>query len=261
MPKEAFGGDDDSSEPEPEVKKPNLDKFNLAPDVNIRDLFWSIMGSYAATKKPGVDLKSLEHDSFVLMRVALSVLSTQQTDHYGLSSRFVSMYSIMMMLDGGWEPALKQFLEQAAGEKSMEAPLIYALKRLIVHEQYGKPLSEQLVALLRDRDSSTVSLGLIAAMEHEELVRSIKKELTIIARGDIGQNQLNAIKALALIKDDDDVKRSFLIILSHWDAGARLAAAQVLVTMKKDKEVKEAAKKRLAMETDAKIKQVLKRIK
>jgi hypothetical protein len=57
------------------------------------------------------------------------------------------------------------------------------------------------------------------------------------------------------------VKRSFIIILSHWDGQARLAAAQVLATMNKDPDVKEAAKKRLAMETDSKIKQVLKRIK
>ena len=121
MPKEAFGGDDDSESP-PEKKKLSLDKFNLSPDVNIRDLFWSIMGSYAATKKPGVDLNTLDNDSFVLMRVALSVLSTQQTENYGLSPRFVSMYSVMMMLDGGWDPALGEFLEQASEEKFLEAP-------------------------------------------------------------------------------------------------------------------------------------------
>lgn len=259
MPKEAFGGDDDSESP-PE-KKLSLEKFNLSPDTNIRDLFWSIMGSYAATKKPGVDLKELEHDRFALMRVALSALSTQHTEHYGLSSRFVSMYSVMMMLDGGWDDALQAFLERASEEKSgVASALSYALKRLISSEHYAEPLTEQLAHLVRDRGTSATGLALAAKMENAELARSLKKELMIIARGDIGENQLNAIKALSPIMDDDAVKKTFIIILSHWDAQARLAAAQALSSMKGDKEVKEAASKRLAMETDSQVKQVLKRI-
>jgi len=260
MPKEAFGGDD-SEEAPPEKKLPPLDKFNLSPDMNIRDLFWRIMGSYATAKKPGVDLKKLEHDRFTLMRISLSVLTTQNTEQYGLSPRFISMYSVMMMLDGGWDDALGEFLERAADDKSgMAAALSYALKRLMSNERYEKALSEQLALLVRDRDTSATGLALVAAMKSEELVRSLKKELIIIARGDIGENQLNAIKALTLIKDDEAVKKSLIILLSHWDSQPRLAAAQVLSSMEKDKEVKEAASKRLTTETDSKIKQVLKRL-
>jgi hypothetical protein len=76
------------------------------------------------------------------------------------------MYSLMMMLDGGWDDALGEFLEQATEEKSMEAPFHYALKRLLIHESYGKPLSEQLVAMVRDRNTSTLGLRLIAALKN-----------------------------------------------------------------------------------------------
>lgn len=261
MPKEAFGGDDDSESPPEEKKKLSLDKFNLSPDLNIRDLFWSIMGSYAATKKPGVDLKGLEQDRFALMRIALSILTTQNTEHYGLSPRFVSMYSVMMMLDGGWDDALSQFLERAAEERSGLAPaLSYALKRLMSNESYAGLLSEQLSMLVRDRGTSETGLRLVADIGSAELVRSLRKELMIIARGDIGENQLNAIKALSLIRDDESVKQAFIVILSHWDAQARLAAAQALSSLRDDKDVKAAAEKRLEMETDSKVKQALKRI-
>ena len=101
MPKEAFGGDDDNSNnPLPEKKKLGLDKFGLSPDVNIRDVFWKIVGSYAATKKPGIELQTLKNDRFALMRVALSILSSQQSEQYGLAPKFMITYTIMMLLDG-----------------------------------------------------------------------------------------------------------------------------------------------------------------
>jgi hypothetical protein len=82
----------------------------------------------------------------------------------------------------------------------------------------------------------------------------------IIARGDIGENQLNAIKALSPIIDDADVKSSLIIVLSHWDAQARLAACGALMGTKGDKDVQAVASKRLPLETDEEAKRMLKKL-
>ncbi|MFZ5501302.1 MAG: hypothetical protein ACOY58_05245, partial [Candidatus Micrarchaeota archaeon] len=142
----------------------------------------------------------------------------------------------------------------------IKEPLSHSLKRLMANDAYGEKLSALLASLVRSRDTSEAGLVLIASMGSRPIVQSLKKELVIIARGDIGANQLNAIKALSLIKEDEGVKRSLMMLLSHWDSQARMAAAEVLSSMGGDAEVKEAASKRLQTESDEEIKKILKRI-
>ncbi len=260
MPKEAFGGDD-SGGGAPEKRKIGLDKFGLSPDANIRDVFWKIMGAYAATKKPGLELKTLDNDRFALVRVALSVLSSQHGERFGLAPKFIALYSLMMVVDGGWQDALSGYLEMACERKlGIKKEVVQAMRKLLGQDRYGSEISGSLHAMVRSRSKVRVGLEYVSEMESPELVRGLKKELMIIARGDIGQNQLNAIKAISLITDDEDIKKSFIILLSHWDAQARHAASEVLVKMRKDDEVRAAAEKRLASETDEDIRNLLKRI-
>ncbi len=259
MPKEAFGGDDDE-EFEEEKKKLGLDKFNLSPDTNIRDLFWRIMGSYAAAKKPGVELEKLEQDRFALMRVAVSALSNPEGESFGLSPRFTSTYSIMMMLDGGWENVLAEFLELGLDNKlRIRGYITASLKKLAAQEKYRDGLFSLLSAMLRKTQDAPVALEYIAEINDAELSRQLKKELIIFARGDIGSNQRNAIKAIAEIKDEPDVIKSFIVLLSHWDKEARLMAAKALVGVD-DEEVRKAAEKKAGTETDPEILKLLKRI-
>ena len=51
-----------------------------------------------------------------------------------------------------------------------------------------------------------------------------------------------------------------IILLSHWDNGARKLAAEYLKSYSKDEEVKKTAKSRLAVETDDEIKKLLTRL-
>lgn len=259
MPKEAFGGDDEGGGGGEEKKKIGLSKFGLSPDVNIKDVFWKIMGSYAATKKPGAELSEMGNDRFALMRAALSVLSSPHVDEYGLAPRFIAMYSLMMMADGGWKDAFAEFLVKGA-EGRQEGEIAQALRRLLGTEKYRQPVIDSLTGMLRGRGTGGVALVYIAALEEPGLVRTLKKELMIIARGDIGDNQLNAIKAISLIKEDEDVRKSLIILLSHWDAGARLAAAEVLETLRAEPDVLSAAKARLQSESDEDVKRVLQKI-
>ncbi|MBD3209927.1 hypothetical protein GF318_00945 [Candidatus Micrarchaeota archaeon] len=256
MPKEAFGGDDEEGEGA-EIKRLDLSKYGLAPDKNIRDIFWNIMASYSATKKPGTDLSLLRPDRFALMRVALSVLSRPNQD-YGLSPRFIARYTLMMLIDAGWEDALMKFLEKSS-ESMAKENVGQAVKNLLLLENYRELIGKALSKMLRNRETLGTALNYIAESESRELAEAAKQELIILARGDIGTNQLNAIRALSQMKDDAGAKKAFLILLSHWDERARLAAARALLDMK-DGEVKKAAQKRLAKETSQEVQKVLERL-
>ncbi len=252
-PKQSFGGDDDVEEVE-EDKPPSLDKYGLDPDSNIRDLFWKIMASYAATKKPGVELTTLEEDRFALMRVAVSILSQNQSEQYGLSPKFITAYTIQMMLEGKWFDAFGEFLELAMEKKHNIKGYVLAVLRKIS----GKDITEIFAGMLRNGDNASIALELLAELDNEEINRELKKELIIFARGDIGANQKNAIKAISKL-DDEEVKKSFLILLSHWDSEARLEAAKALRTMN-DPKLKDEIKKKLADESDPDVKVVLEEI-
>ncbi|MFH0885091.1 MAG: hypothetical protein V1861_05265 [Candidatus Micrarchaeota archaeon] len=260
MPKEAFGGDD-SSRSAPEKKKIGLSRFGLSPDANIRDVFWRIMGAYAATKKPGLELSTLANDRFALMRIAITVLSSQHGERYGLSPKFIASYSLMMIIDGEWNDAFSEYLEKACEKKlGIKKDVTSALKKLLAQEKYSKAIGESLGTMVRGRDSGAVALEYIADLESNELVLALKKELMIIARGDIGQNQLNAIKAIALIREDEEIRKSLIILLSHWDAQARFAAAEALLGMQDNPDVKAAVAQRLESERDEEIIKLLKRM-
>jgi hypothetical protein len=262
MPKEAFGGDDGGGgAAAPGKRKMGLDKFGLSPDANIRDVFWKVLGGYAAAKKPGADLARLADDRFALIRVAISVLGSQQHEHYGLAPKFIAIYTIMMIGDGGWTDALPEFLEAASEKKlGIRKDVAGAMKKLLPQEPYGKMLAECLAHMIRGRSRGSVALGYLAELGSAELALAMKKELMIIARGDIGEDQQNAIKAVSFIKDDEEVRKTLIVLLSHWDAQARLAAAEVLAGRGPDSEAAAAAERRLQSETDEDVKRCLERI-
>ncbi len=259
MPKEAFGGDIDDEVPE-ERKKMGLDKFGLRPDTNIRDLFWKIMGSYAATKKPGIELEKLEEERFALMRVAVSVLSNPEGEKFGLPSKFIALYSSMMMLDGKWGDEFGEFLEISLNKKhNIFESVGNALKKLTGQEEYKETIQKYMMDMLRNNDNAPVALSHLAFIKDAELSMALKKELVIFARGDIGENQHNAIEAISIIKEEPEVKKAFMILLSHWDKSARASAAGALEGVKDD-EVKKIAREKLNTESDAEVKKILKRI-
>lgn len=261
MPEQTFGGDDEGRGgiEQPKRKIP-ISKFGLSPDINIRDVFWKIMASYAATKKAGVELSTIENDRFALIRAALSVLSSQHGEQYGLAPRFIAAYTLMLLVDGGWKDALAEFLERGLEDSETAELIASALARLAATEEHMERLGECFSAMIRNKDSNAVAVAYLAAMKDPAFAGRMKEELIIIAKGDIGQNQLNAIGIISRMKDDADVKKTLVMLLSHWDEGARLAAAEALAPMAGDPEVKAAAKKRLAEETEPETKNILERI-
>jgi hypothetical protein len=261
MPEQTFGGDDQGGGTGQPKRKIQLSKFGLSPDTNIRDVFWKIMASYAATKKPGVELSAMEHDRFALMRAALSVLSSPHGEQYGLAPGFIAAYTAMMLMDGGWKDAFVEFLGRGLEEGGAVAENISsALGRLAAEDEYRERLGAYLSAMIRDRNANGIAVAYLAGMNDIVFAGRMKKELLIIARGDIGPNQMNAISVIARMKDDPEARKTLVMLLSHWDEGARLAAAEALVAMAGDPEVREAAKKRLAEESVPEIKKILERM-
>jgi hypothetical protein len=261
MPEQTFGGDDEGGGgTEQPKRKIQLSKFGLSPDVNIRDVFWKIMASYSATKKPGVELSAMENDRFALIRAALSVLSSPHSERYGLAPRFIATYTLMMLLDGGWKDALAEFLERGLENGDTAELVASALGKLANNEEHRELLGGCFTAMIRGGGSNSVAVAYLAMMKDSVFAGRVKNELMIIAKGDIGQNQLNAISTLSRMKDDEEVKKTLVGLLTHWDADTRRSAAEALLAMAEDPEVKAAAKKRLAEETEPEIKKVLERI-
>jgi hypothetical protein len=129
-----------------------------------------------------------------------------------------------------------------------------------LNDNYRSVLFACFTTMLRGRDGSAIALHYIAAAQSEALSKELIRELVIFARGDIGQSQMDAIKAIALIKEEPEAKKALLALLSHWDADARLAAMKVLETMKEDKDVVAAISRRRASETDDRIKKLIERV-
>ncbi|MBI5224000.1 hypothetical protein HY990_06290 [Candidatus Micrarchaeota archaeon] len=265
MAEQKFGGDDDSSgNPLPaapkKIKLP-LWKFELSPDANVRDLFWKIMASYAATKKPGVDLGLYYADRFALMQIALSIGLSPHPQAFGLSTKFVIHYANMMIIDANWRDAWFEYIERLreANEK-IQHHLIFSIKTLVSSEPYRQIFSDLFTQMLRNRNSDVVALHYLANIKNVDLITSAKKELIILARGGIGQDQVNAVRSLSLLKTDQEVKRSLLVLLAHWDSEARFAAVTALKGFEKDEEIRTAASRRINLETDEEIKKLLVRL-
>ncbi len=260
MGKQTFGGDDDTEYTDEQQKKLKLSKFELGPDYNIRDLFWKILGSYAATKTPGTDLKKIENQRMALVKVALSVLESRSGNSYGLSPPFVARYTLMMVLDGGWEDAFMEFIEDAKESRAKAwEHVVKAMRHLLKTEKYKQRLDGYFRTAIRNSNAYPYVLFYLPKIGDERLVSELRKEVSIFARGDVDENQLNAMGALALIAEEEDVGKLLLHLLNHWDVKIRKKAAELLKDVKMDGEKYEFLKKRMEAEPDEGIKRILKR--
>lgn len=257
MAKQTFGGDDDEEAPTEEKKQRlDLSKFSAGPDVNPRELFWNIISSYAAKKGPGVDLGGLEMERFALVRVAIGALDRPSPLHASLTPNYIARYTLMMVLDAGWQDCFVEFLEEC--QTRQKKSVVLALKKLGDEDVYAEKTISFLRTMLRHRESSESALRYIKELNVIRVVQELKKELIILARGDIGENQLNAISALSYLRDDD-VLKTMIVLLSHWDDAARMTAAEILLKMKNE-DARTAAKKRLDSESDPQIRKILEKI-
>jgi len=259
MPKETFGGDDDSGAVVEEKKrKLDLSKYSKGPDSNIRDVFWAIIGSYGAKQTP--DFSDLENDRFALIRVATSAISNPSPLHVRLTPSTISRYTLMMVMDAGWQDCFTEFLEECAAREQQRNAVIAGMKKIEEDPNYLQKMVESLRSMLRQHEMSAITLKYLAEMSSIKIMEELKKELVIFARGDIGENQLNAIAALSTLPKDADVIKTIILLLSHWDETARMAAAEFLLK-NRSSDGDAALEKRLEKETDPSIRNIIQKKK
>lgn len=269
MAKQIFSGDDDEKVPEKEKKqKLNLSKYSAGQDVNSRNLFWSIMGSYASNGKPGLELSSLEMNRFALIRVAIRALDRPSPIHARLTAKYIARYSLMMILDAGWKDVFAEFLEKCGPRN--KGVVLSAMKKL-AKVRYSRRMIKFLRAMLRLHEESRTALRYLAELGLVDVISKLKIELLRLSMMDIGDNQMNALAAVSRLKvKDEDVVATMILLLSHRDDPARLIAAQVLIETK-NKSVKDAKiikrmlgseyiKKRFSKESNPEIRDLLEKI-
>ncbi len=257
------GGDDDSTPLDPnQQKKPNLKKFHFNPDMNIRDVFWSIMDSYASKtplKKSVID--ELENSRHSLARIAISTLQKPESSYYDISPHFIAQYTLMFFMDAGWEDTGAEFIVKSfdISQKSHPA-VVFALTALLGIEQYQTILSEWFMHMIRKRGYTEGALAYVSELQLEKLSSYLKKELIIIARGDIEKNQYNAITALSILLNDSEVLTTIISLINHWDEETRKLVAQILQEIKGNATLKASASNRLAIEDNDYVKRLLLKI-
>ncbi len=260
--KQAFGGDDDSTPQEQlPVKKPVLHKFASKPDANIRDIFWDIIADYAMKKPPArQELESLNHERMALLRIALSVMENPKTAYLGLSRNFTALYSLKLFLDAGWLDVVEEFLVKSYEEHKKAPPIIVAaIKKLLDEKTYGAMLTELFKNMIRTHNATAATLAFISKVGDKKLILLFKKEILIIARNDIEDNQFYAMHILAQIMNEE-AKMTLMTLMSHWDEEVRLTAVNLL-KKEKDPQIVAAAQRQYAIETNPAIKKMLARVK
>jgi len=260
MPKQAFGGDDDTEYEVEEGKKPKLSKFGLRPDANIRDVFWKVMASYATTKNAGINPKKIYEHRFTFIKIARSLLERKESHYYGMSPQFIVRYLMMLFLDNGWTDAAAQLLaELKEGKEKSWMHAVHAIRYLIKTEKYRAGIIRMIKALIRDTEAYPVALFYIANLKSREVAEETKKELYIFARGDTEENQRNAIDSIGMLKNDEEATKMIITLLGHWDAEIRKTAARYLRDMKLNKEMAKMIENKFDSETDEEVKKILKK--
>lgn len=259
MPEYTYGGGGDEGAAETK-KLVDLKKYASKPDANIREIFWVIMAAYAMKKDMKNDIPLFKNSRTALMRIALSIFENPESAYYGLSLNFTALYTLMMILDGGWEDTFTEFIVKGYEEK--KAPITQvkvALKKLLANKNYRETLIGYMKNAAISPNNMDAALAYASEMEDGELVESMKKQLMIIARSHVEETQRDAMRCLSLLREQEDVKMLLITLLSHWDAETRKAAAGILKDFS-DEQAVAAAKKRLAEETDPYVKKLLTRI-
>lgn len=258
--KQAHGGDDTGGVVQTPVKKPSLDKFVSMPDMNVRDLFWKVMDEYAARKGKGVDPRPYADLRTALVRIALSVLQNPQSAYHGLSPGSTALYTLIMVLEGEWEDMFIEILEKTGNQdRKLRRPMVRAMQRLLEQPVYRDRILLYLENMIKNILQIGPAMLYVVELGDVELVRVLKKWIVVVAQTDIEANQIYAISALSMLKDDPEVKPLFLRLLTHWDVQTRRIIALLLLKQADDDVVREAARQ-LPFETDEDVRALLQKI-
>ncbi|MDO8553601.1 MAG: hypothetical protein Q7S22_02235 [Candidatus Micrarchaeota archaeon] len=261
-PAQAFGGDDDSSGqlPPEQPKKLDLKRYASKPDANIRDIFWEIMASYAAKKPPTQeDFKPFESERHGLVKIGLSVIENPESGaYYDIGKNSVARFTLMMTIDGNWDDSFDEVIVSSFDKrKEPDKTITAALNKIYETDNYKEYIKEAFKIMIKEHNTLEAVIAYIKTMKNRDLIVYLKKELLIIAKGDVESNQYNAMIALADIKnEDEEIKNALIALVMHWDDETRKVAA-MLLKGDNDPKISETAKRQLTMESNEEVKKLL----
>ncbi len=256
------GGDDDSSDSAPEApKKLDLRRFINKPDLNIRDLFWTIMLAYSTNENVKESLKNFQGQRMSLLRVAVSVIQSPErylTEEIELND--VANYTLRMTLDEGWIDVFMALLSNTYNMKDGVAfPIVIAMKRLCAEKEYLSRIVEYSKEIILNDTETETMLAYLAEVSEPKLTESLKKELIILASEGLDQVQHYAMFALKPLLKDEAVQNTMIKLMDSWDDETRRIAAKLLCDVKNEKIIS-AAKKQIELEDNEETKELLNKI-
>lgn len=258
---QVFGGDDTgSTPPAQERKKPDLKKYINKPDLNIRDLFWTIMEAYKKKEDVRDQLKNFYGQRISLLRIAITVATEKKNYQFHISQNNVATYMLRIILDEKWEDVFLQFLESTYDlRKGIQLPFIVGMTNVFEDPDYKPTIIEYLRKNLREAVDLEATLAYISSISNKELSSELKKELLIIATQDIDENQHYALSALSNIVDDESVRKPLLKLIGDWDEQTRKIVVEIMKDVK-DEALLTEAKKFIESESNPFIKSSMKKI-
>jgi len=143
MPKQTYGGDDDTEYVEEKEARPKLERFSLQPDKNARDLFWKVIEAKAGKREPSKeDAAQARAHRFVFVGIYLSLLKGKGPTMYGVSRRSLSRYVMEFLMDVDAEDALLVVLAEALNEERLADTIAAVLKQTIKKGRYRQKIFE-----------------------------------------------------------------------------------------------------------------------
>lgn len=260
------GGDDDSSGsalPPEQPAKPDLRKYIHKQDVNVRQLFWDIVKLYdAKDEKVKEQLKNFQSDRTSLVRIGVSIVKAPERYMLeDMSPEKVAQHTLEMVFDADWADAFARLITETYDRKNGVMPqFVVALQKACEKKENIERFVEYIGEMLLDDLSVEGALAYVAELNSEEVARTLKNELMILAVEGIDYAQHYALFAIApLAKDDEKIRKSLIKLLNSWDDETRRITAGILKDVK-DKELGDYAKKMLDREDNAEAKKLLEHI-
>jgi len=259
------GGDDDSSgsAPADQPTKPDLRRFINKPDVNPRDLFWTIIKAYSENSVDIKDqLKNFTHDRMALFRIGVSIV--QHPDRYlseDILPKTIAQYLFQMAFDAGWQDVFEKLIDDSYNRKDgINMQFLLGVQMVCEKPEYVEKFSEWAGDILLDGYDIEGILAYIAEINNIALTKKMKKELIVLAGEGIDQSQHYALFAIApLAKEDEQIKNLLIQLLRSWDEETRRISANIL-KLAVDKNIIDAAKRQVDKETNEEVKKILEEI-
>ncbi|MBD3389410.1 hypothetical protein GF415_00450 [Candidatus Micrarchaeota archaeon] len=235
-------------------------KHKLSSDINPREIFWAMVSAYKEGEGFGELVKKYSGIREALVNIGCSVLHEPSKSYRVRIARTkLAKCLFSMIVKGRWGDVMERALSNLYERK--KGPSLQMLMA------FGDGFSENkevvgpwLKSLLSEERPSEEVLGYVEGVGDRELVEYLRADLLNIARTEINEAQVLAMKSLEmLLPGDSEVGKMFIDMMDDWDMETKEVALKTLAKYS----IPEAGKKAVSIyiyEPDEKFKIELEQI-